>query len=410
MKFCPYNLTIFFFVALSLTSISCKKAETREDVLLSEAQLLLDDKPKEALALLDSIISPKTTLSKDRYMQYIVANTYARFTNGFNIAQDTLIFEAVTYFEKTKNEKQLAVAYLYAGNVHNIKGERENAFMLYIKSCDLAKKNKDLFTESKGIYNIGSYFYKNNLQDSAIVYLEKSLNNFRKLDNKDNITTNLYALAISNFMIDNLQDAKKYNNEAFSLASELDLKIIQYASRNNLGRVADAEGNYKQSLKYLNEALLYTNDTLLQTKTIMNIADMYMHQNKLDSSTYYINIIEERVPQIKDLYTLRSMCASLYNYYTKLPNYQLANYYGDMRRNLKQLIDDKKITDKIQAIDKDRAIEQYKEATSQKHEWYIYCLSLVAISIIVLYTLNRIKSKRQIILLKDNIKRLKNEI
>jgi len=163
MKFCLYNITIPLLIVFLLIGTSCKKVKTKEEVLLGEAQLLLDDKPKEALSLLDSIANPATSLSKDKYMQYIVANTYARFTNDLDITHDTLIFKAITYFEKHNNEKQLAVAYLYAGNVYNLKDEKEKAFRLYTKSYDLAKKNDDLFTETKSYFNIGYYYSYNNI-------------------------------------------------------------------------------------------------------------------------------------------------------------------------------------------------------------------------------------------------------
>lgn len=410
MRFSPYHINRLLFIIIILACTSCKEIKTQNGILLNEAQQLADDNPKQALALLDSIDNPATTLDKDHYMQYIVLKTYTQFSNGIDISNDTLILTAVDYFEKQKNEEQLSLAYLYAGNLFHVKDNKERAFKYFVKSYDLAKKNKQVLIEGKSLYNMGFYFTYNNMQDSALVYYEKSLKIFKQIDKKKIIAQNLFSLAKGYYMKDSLDIARKYGEESLALSTEIEDKTYQYGASNQLGMIADKDSNYNQALQYYKIALQYAEeDTLLLTKTTMNIANVYIHKNRFDSAALYAKIVEERIPIIKDLYTLRSMTATLYNYYTGICNYKLANQYGEMRKNLKTLIDNKKISAKIYAIDKERYLMQYKEKDKEKNI-ILTCIGLSAFMIIVaLFIYYKRKSKHDIEILIDNIKRLEKK-
>jgi hypothetical protein len=85
-------------------------------LLLDKASRLADEKPAEALQLIDSISDPENSLNNEQYMRYLVTHTQIYHKNYLSIEDDTLIFKAIAYFRNTTT-KHATLANFYGGTV-----------------------------------------------------------------------------------------------------------------------------------------------------------------------------------------------------------------------------------------------------------------------------------------------------
>lgn len=406
MKLYQYIIN-FLSLAVVVLFYACKEANEHEQhQLLNEAQLLVEDSPQEALILLDSIIDPEETLSDDAYMQYLIVLTQAKFKNGESIQNDTLLEKAVNYFEQHHNDRLLGIAYFCAGNLNTIKDDKEKAFGYYLKALDLARSNNDLLFEGKSLYNLGYQYYYNNVRDTANIYWQQSLKIFQQLGKKQHVAQNLYMLALIDFQNQNFHESKQYALQALAISKNLSDKKIIFSTNNLLGILAQAEIADHEALKFFNNALSHAQSVLDSSKVYINITDLFLSKSDLKNAGLYKNILEQRVSQLDDVYTLFSLHLTLKEYYERSNDYKSTYSHYQTAEELNNLIEQRKITKQIYELDKQYTLDRYKKQEAYKKKQYTVVSILIIICLTSVYFYRHITLRKKITVLEDEINRI----
>lgn len=409
MKFFLYIAKILIIVDL-IFFISCNQTTTKQDILLKEAELLAEEDPLKAFSVLDSIVNPSISLSKENYMKYLVINTQIKSKNGQNIENDTLIEDAISFYQKHKDNKQLGKAYFYAGNVYTMRDDRERAFKYFLKALDLSTSSGEMLFEGRSLYNLGYHYYYNNIKDTAGIYWKKSLKIFQKLEQKQNIGQNLYMLALIEYQNRNVDKSKKYADQSLFVAKEIGDRKTLFWTNNLLGILTRDEAKYNLANQFFQQALLNSITVEDSSKVYTNIADLYLRQAKLDTAINYIQLLEKQIILTDDLYTLRSMHLTMADYYKRLKDYKAVLYHGNIAERLDNLIEQKKITKTIYELDKQHTIDKFKQEEFHKKLRYLVVAIIIVLFLGLAYFYRHIKLKRKMNRLEDEINRITKQM
>lgn len=99
--------TFLLFILLIIVFLSCSR-QSRDEILLSSAEELIDERPDSALKIFDSIDDSK--LSNKQKMRFYLQRNLAQNKNYIPFSSDSIMREVVSYYDKNgiKKEKQLA--------------------------------------------------------------------------------------------------------------------------------------------------------------------------------------------------------------------------------------------------------------------------------------------------------------
>ena len=99
--------TFLLFILLIIVFLSCSR-QSRDEILLSSTEELIDERPDSALKIFDSIDVSK--LSYKQKMRFYLQRNLAQNKNYIPFSSDSIMKEVVSYYDKNgiKTEKQLA--------------------------------------------------------------------------------------------------------------------------------------------------------------------------------------------------------------------------------------------------------------------------------------------------------------
>lgn len=311
-------------------------------------------------------------MDKENYMKYIVTRTQAKYRAKQDISEDTLIFEAQRYFDSKNNSKESALANFYAGNVYRQNDIVDKALEHYLKATFVAQHNNDYVLAGRSLYNIGHHYYQENIMDSAIIYYKLALDNF---DDGNSVTLKmrtLRAISLTYYAIHNLEQAYGYLQEGLRLATQINNSQYQNKFTHDLGIVYREQGKYQQASRNLHSALEETT-SVDSLRIYLNLSQLYNYMNRTDSVQYYTEKMKTRLSEISDIYMLRNIYASFFEYNKQEGNYSEALRYADLEKTINQKIKEENKALQLLEADKRFALEQKdKEIQSQRTNNYLY--------------------------------------
>lgn len=127
--------------------------------ILKDVETYVMDAPDSAIRVLKSI--PRPSLQKASVRgPYALLYTQAQIRSGIPVSSDTLIQDAISYYQYRGTKKHLFLSWLYLGEVYQNSGNRELAMEAYIKAERMAPKR------------ISPIYLYNLHADKCIVYAE----------------------------------------------------------------------------------------------------------------------------------------------------------------------------------------------------------------------------------------------
>lgn len=328
----PMKITtnLLFFLSLCLF-YSCN-SDTKSYKLLEEAQKLTKNNPTNALVLLDSIQNPEN-MSKDGYMQYIVALVQSKYKTYQDVTNDTLIFEAQRYFDSKGNYEEAALAHFYAGGVYREKKMPDKSLESFLSASYFSQKsNIDLTFSAKISENIGALYFEQDMKDSSIVYYKKALGLYESTTKND-----ISILKVNNIIgrafedIGKLDSAYLYFHTALGLAKSLDNASFVSAASQNLGVISSEMKDFDKAIDYFKSALdieaTQPNQILKINISLLNI---YTDKKDAISAKRYVDTLLMKLPYLELNYTLKELYSSLSNYYALVGDYKQALYYNEL--------------------------------------------------------------------------------
>lgn len=344
-------LYMLFVIAL-ITITSCAKY-SEEQQLLQRALAVMETSPDRALVYLDSIRRPEEYLSKEKYMEFLVIKTQAKYKNYNDIKDDTAIFVAKCYYEKkANNPRMMTLANLYSGCVYEEKGVFENAMQAYNQAYKYAENTSDSLLMWRIPIYIGRLF-------QIHFNYELALDSYRlsaeKCGNKKERLVESYGAMGRAFMLLKENDsALFYYKKGVELSKQTSNLKIQSTLYQNISLLYREIKDFNNAEKYLKLSMQYNTDSNSLLRYHLNLAKLYIVSANIDSTRIYakklLNDIE--IEAIEDL----SLKASIYNfiseYFVAIKCYDSAQYYQKELISIISKIYDERLKQNVYEVQK----------------------------------------------------------
>ena len=257
------------YVTIWLISFLLLNSCTRQhnhNILLVQADSLMEEYPDSALHILESIESQQLTVHADR-AYYALLLTQARDKNYIVQTDDSLIRTAVQYYDSIGDVQMQAKAYYHWGGVLRDQRNYSHALNLYVNASYYAKNSERSKLLSLIYNNIGNIYYQENHYNNAdSIYQLKA-----------DIASSLSALYSR---MQKNKEAIKYAKENFTLLTDTVLYAKGYLL---LGDVYYKARLYDSAHLYFNKAL-HTQEYITKANAYMRLADIAKKLNKLEES------------------------------------------------------------------------------------------------------------------------------
>lgn len=384
MKIPRFSYTSFIFLILFSFFFSCRKSST-STILLHKAQNIIESNPSEALLLLDSIPNPDE-MDKEDYMEYIVAKVQTKYKTYQDISNDTLIFDAQSYFEQKSNNKKAALANFYAAALFKERHKYDKALENFLKAEQYAKLAKDNLLRAKCLDNIGFLYFEQNIVDAAIISYKSALNYYNKYEN-----TSLLQLQVINQIgrsfeaLNKFDSAYNYFSKGLALSEQLDNFAYQSKFNHHIGVVYLNKQEYKQSESYLKKALSQASNSKDSISTYLNLSILYNNTKQIDSTRYYTNLIKERIAEIKDNYVLEYVYGSLFEYNKQIGNVNEALSYLELQNTVKENISKTYNSEKLLNTESKYKLYIQKQEQKAKRTQELLIQAIILLVIIAVY-------------------------
>lgn len=370
-------LYIFFITIIALI-FGCKK--NKDSIFLEEARKLAENNPTEALKFIDSIADPENSLNRKEYMQYLVAHTQVYYKNYLNIEDDSLIFEAVTYYKRhEKNPKQTALAYFYAGTVLRTQKKYDLAMEYYKNAQTAARKSLDSFTQGLIAFNIADLFVGKGLYDKALEGYYLASKYYKNHPEKR--ATALSSVGRMWLFKHNADSAFFYFHQGLKLAEDLDDIKLQRQLTESLAVAYEQVENFTESKKYLSHSLALNTDSAKLPRYHLNFALLYNKILARDSVDLYAQKLKIDLNTINDNFLRASILTFLIDY--EKANQRLSaafDYQADRMKVLTKIMEEqnRQMVYKIaQKYDYEQVKKQYYKSLSIKQGWIIILMGII---------------------------------
>lgn len=243
-----HKFPIIIFLLILLHSCASRHAES-----LREAESVMTEHPDSALTILENI-PPKELTDRHSRALYALLLTQARSKSYITETDDSLISTAVSYFEKSGDDRRLMLALHYSGELNFNNKDYARSLTALFKAYDLAVQLDDKFWIAMSARMIADIYHENYHTAEEIEFAEIELENFRLSHRQPHINHAILDLAQT------YVDAKKYS-DAIRLASIL----------------TDSASKY--------------NDSYLQAKALRIIGLTHIHNNDYKSAIPFFKAI-----------------------------------------------------------------------------------------------------------------------
>ena len=213
----------------------------------------MTEHPDSALTILENI-PPKELTDRHSRALYALLLTQARSKSYITETDDSLISTAVSYFEKSGDDRRLMLALHYLGELNFNNKDYARSLTALFKAYDLAVQLDDKFWIAMSARMIADIYHENYHTAEEIEFAEIELENFRLSHRQPHINHAILDLAQT------YVDAKKYS-DAIRLASIL----------------TDSASKY--------------NDSYLQAKALRIIGITHIHNNDYKSAIPFFKAI-----------------------------------------------------------------------------------------------------------------------
>ena len=160
----PIRMKQGIYATIWLISFLLLNSCTRQhnhNILLVQADSLMEEYPDSALHILESIESQQLTVQADR-AYYALLLTQARDKNYIVQTDDSLIRTAVQYYDSIGDIPMQAKAHYHWGGVLRDQNNYFHALHLYINAANYAKRSEKSKLLSLIYNNIGNIYYQEN--------------------------------------------------------------------------------------------------------------------------------------------------------------------------------------------------------------------------------------------------------
>ena len=197
-----------------------------------------------------------------------IGNVYRLF-DDYNKALEFYI-KSLKLVENKKHTITLARILESIGSTYSVSGNFKESLKYHKRSASIAQELNSYFDLAIAENQIG-YVYNNlNLPQVAIPYLERSINSFKEFKSSQALATSYSNLSDSYKRLEYFEVAKKFAILSYEAAKESGLPV-QVDILDNLYKIYEKSGDYKNALKYQGEYLA-AKDSIYNDKSKRDLA------------------------------------------------------------------------------------------------------------------------------------------
>jgi len=400
-----YNYLLIF--TLALIHSSCSRQKEVKDIL-SQAENVVEQYPDSALVLLDFIQNPYE-LSKKQHAEYTLYFVQAKDKAFKNIASDTLIFKARDYFKKKNDIKNWSLSEFYCGRVLQTQEKIDEAMKSYLKAKKMAEEIDDIYLCGLVKFFIGELNYDQDLYDEAISEYQSAMIDFSHLKDAYKKQIAIYTCIGNSFLLKGSSDsAFHYYQKGLDLAKLNNDSIQQINIQQNMGAAYLEIGRIDFAKKVTMQMLPLSTNENQQAKLYLNLAKIYIGENKKDSAIYYSNL--SIVLSGNDFSLKTSIYQSLSIIEESMGNYQKSLDYHQQYTKYLAFYFEEKENNHIWEVQKKYDFELLQSANRKlviERMWISILSIFIIFSISFLFYRNRFINREALLTAKQQIYQMK---
>lgn len=286
-----YALTLCLLCCL----LSCSRNRETES-RLDSAESLMTEHPDKALSVLKTIDASRLH-SESTQARYALLYTQALDKNYVDVASDSLICSAVTYYDRNGSKQERALAHYYYGCVCANMHEDSKAIESFVLAENYAGQVADAYLQGLINSRIGILYSNTQSYTEAMLRFQQAEIFFREAQSMRNTAMSLESQSYIEYLLGNYDSAKDKKSAAREIYTEIgdkdaahniDLQLIPI--RIEGGEDSDA---VKKSLRKI--CTDYYEEPL-SPHTAGIWLDLYMRSAQLDSARLCGRIILENCP------------------------------------------------------------------------------------------------------------------
>lgn len=389
------SVTIIIAI-LSWILTGCGKSPSANDMLLDEAEALIEVAPDSASNILKSILLPEAM--DDRAFARWCMLSGMITDNPLNSILPTSQLERAYdwYFSHGTPTEQVQIS-IFLGRSYAAEGDYDKAMLVYTDALEIGESN-ELNNLVGYTYSYMGDLYKNKfMRIEAIKKYEAAADYFKKENNTDSYACALRDMGREYARIDSTSRALEILFLADSVAANTKNIRISSSINNTIGNIYEMQNEYDKAEKYLLKSLM-GGGTM---PSRMALIDLYITTGSINKAKELLFKISQDDPQECNTYSFKYLS---YRIYKAEENYKKA---------LVNLEEHKNITDSIIYADAQSKIQEEVNELKNRQKKYIFisiiCI-LTLLLVIVSFMFYRKKAKEKVEMHQAEVDRMKKKL
>ena len=244
------------FAAYMITAASCSGDRAEAVRMLAEAEVLAEMDPNSALTIIEKIDSLHIHFGGESHARLALVGTKTRYRCFQAVKDDTLIHDAVRYFQKHGNDKELGEALMYQGAVLLEQGNTSKALQSYKEAEKALRQSEDYIllglinTRIGEIYRLSLVNY-----NEATCWLKNALHYFDMTDDIGRITQAHLSLARALISTESYNEAERHIREGIALAQMEDNRNAILIGYELISYIYEKQGRQREVIETAHTAV-----------------------------------------------------------------------------------------------------------------------------------------------------------
>lgn len=399
----------YLFGLLFLFLLACSRAGEHE-ALFRQVESVVSDHPDSAMVLLQRIEEPERLDSAD-WARWALLTTQARDKAYIRHTTDSVINRVADYYQRFGDNHQKALAYYYVGRVNSDLGQLERATDAYLRASDYSAKTDDHNLSFLILTQMGARFAYQGLTHEAERAYRKALEIATQANDSVNMAYGAAYLARVSGLRKDWAQAENYYLESIAIAEKIGHSDVLELGTQELASVYKRQNRLDKALALAKRLPEYRWEAPARSNRsgYLVIGDIYRKMGQVDSAYLYISYAIGS----DNIYTRSSSYQALYFMYRNMGRHEEATKYNDLYQSCRDSI--KKMGSASDLYQVKEAHEAVNRQVVDTRRWLsagaVVLALLVALGYFYYrYRTNRRRLERQILYLRQEVERLKDEL
>ena len=258
------------------------------NTLLKSANDYMSIKPDSALIVLEKL---NRSDIKGRYnkAKYALLYSQALDKNYIDIKSDSIISQALKYYNRRGSSIEKAYTYYYSGRIYENKNNVDSAIIQYVHTEEYLSQTEDYYLQGLTANALARLYQSQNfIELSQNKYLDAA-NHFLRIDRKTNELSSYIGALRMMAIQENYELFESYYLKAYDLAVNLkDTLHLLQLTKLRAASIIDKDGDYRQAINLLLSATSNYCNNIVPNDYSSILSNSYLRLNQLDSASVHL--------------------------------------------------------------------------------------------------------------------------